>query len=352
MCDELDRERLEGNESMEDAGESLQDIMDRLGRRIQERTREEAEAQEEAPSENTPQYRDPPAKDGQPDFFVPMLTEVSPKDDMNLLDVSPYGLSKTARTGEKAFIQYKLKDAEITIEGGVKTGMATIFDYDVVLHMISHLSVEAEKWRKDGARDEDKPPRQYRVSTYDILKFCCRGIGTRQYKEIEDVIDRVTSTKIKIVKTDKASKRRDAEWFSLVDGVKIVSKTDTGKVSTLDIGIPHWIYNGVVTKKPTLLALDPQYFLITRPLARFLYRLARKAAGNTDAHYTMRQLYERSGSMREFKKFSYDIRKIIDASQETPLPEYDFSYERNRNNTVVHMVRRQDTKLLQAAPGE
>ncbi len=166
---------------MEDTGETLKDIMDRMGRRIQERAREEAEAQEEAPPENKPQYRDPPAKDEQPDFFVPMLAEVATRDDMNLLDVSPYSLSKNVRTGEAAVIKYKLKDAEITIQGGALSGLATVFDYDIVLHMISHLNEEAEKWRKGEA---DKPPRYYRPSTYDILRFCRRGLGTRQYEEL------------------------------------------------------------------------------------------------------------------------------------------------------------------------
>ncbi len=334
---------------MEGAGETLKDIMDRIGQKIM-RDNPQGNIVSEADEDQSP-YRDPPAKDEQPDFFVPMLAEVSPKDDISLLDVSPYGLSKKVRKGEKkGIIEYKLKDAEITITSDVKFGLATIFDYDIVLYMISYLSAEAEKWRKAGAKDKDKPKRKCRVDTYDILKFCRRGDGARQYQEIEEVIDRVTSTKIKIVKTDGASKRRNAEWFPLVDGAKVVSETNTGKVSTLDMGVPDWIYQGVVTEKPTLLALDPKYFLITRPLARFLYRLARKTAGNTDAHYTMRQLYERSGSTREFKKFSYDIRKIIDASPETPLPEYDFSYERNRNNTVVHMIRRQDIERLQDAP--
>lgn len=72
-----------------------------------------------------------------------------------------------------------MNGTQVVVEGTEKYGLATIKDYDVPIHMISHLNAEAEKWRKGLA---DKPSKRYRPNAYDILKFCRRGDGGKQHK--------------------------------------------------------------------------------------------------------------------------------------------------------------------------
>ena len=83
--------------------------------------------------------RTPPLDDAQLDFFVPVLNDIPVKDDIILLDVAPYSLSKNPRRGT---IEYQLNDATITVDGTSQHGLANVFDYDITIHMISSLNAE------------------------------------------------------------------------------------------------------------------------------------------------------------------------------------------------------------------
>lgn len=58
--------------------------------------------------------RSAPPEDAQLTFFVPTVYDAPIKDDVNLMDVAPFSLSKRANAG---IIRYELKDSLITIEG-------------------------------------------------------------------------------------------------------------------------------------------------------------------------------------------------------------------------------------------
>ncbi len=79
--------------------------------------------------ETTPKriLRTAPQDDTQLMFFVPTIYDAPLKDDVHLMDVAPFSLSKKANKG---IIKYELKDSLITIEGGAETGLATVFDYE------------------------------------------------------------------------------------------------------------------------------------------------------------------------------------------------------------------------------
>ncbi|MFA1625427.1 replication initiator protein A [Rhizobium mongolense] len=47
-----------------------------------------------------------------------------------------------------------------------------------------------------------------------------------------------------------------------------------------------------------MLTLNPDYFLLSRPLARFIYRLARKAAGDTTAFYSLKTGHRSAGKAK------------------------------------------------------
>ncbi|MCK9910236.1 replication initiator protein A, partial [Microbacteriaceae bacterium K1510] len=110
------------------------------------------------------------------------------------------------------------------------------------------------KAEKRGLRPS-MPPRCYRPSTADILKFIRRGKGGRQYEQMESALDRLQATRIKITNLNHASKRRAAESFPLIGRFKVISRTKNGKIDMLEIEIPVWVYRGVVSPddKPSVL---------------------------------------------------------------------------------------------------
>lgn len=295
------------------------------------------------PSRNN---REPPINDDQLMFFVPTVTEAPIKDEVNLMDVAPFALSKVRRDG---MIRYELNDSVITIEGGAEVGLATAYDYDIFLNMVSHLAEEMRRYRismRKGGRPS-LPARIYRPSAAQILKFCRRGMGGKQYTELERALDRLQATRIKITNLS-GGRRRETQSFPLIGRYKVVSRTAQDKIDLVEIDIPTWVYEGVVQpdNKPSILTLNPDYFLIAKPIARFIYRLARKAAGQSEAFYTLDDLHYRSGSKLPKRKFQQSVEEIVANASADPLPDYDISLVAGQTGSILHMKRRPQSDEL------
>ncbi|MCY1382572.1 Replication initiator protein A [compost metagenome] len=86
-----------------------------------------------------------------------------------------------------------------------------------------------------------------------------------------------------------------------------------------------------------MLTVHPDYFLIDPGIGRFVYRLARRAAGKDSATWGFRTIYERSGSTGSFKEFCRILRGIIEAND---LPEYQLSEQEGQSGPMLHMVHR------------
>ena len=270
----------------------------------------------------SPSIRKPPTGDEQPDFFVPTLYDVGTKDSRSVMDVAVFRLSKRdKRAGE--MIRYDLPDGFVEVTAG-PYGMASIWDYDLVLMMVSHLTEAMNRYREGRG---EKPGRTYRPHVSDILKFCRRGDGGKQSDEVENALDRLKGTTIKSVRESPATNGRRAirevKAEGLISDYTVLSHTDTGKIASVEIEAPRWLYKEVTEgKRPDVLTVHPDYFLIDPGIGRFLYRLARRAAGKDEARWLFRTIYERSGSAGEFKKFCFTVRKLIAAND---LPEYDLA---------------------------
>jgi hypothetical protein len=287
-----------------------------------------------------PNTRPAPEDDAQLMFFVPGVHDAPLKDDVNLMDIAPFSLSKMARDG---VIRYELKDCIITVEGGAEVGIATAYDYDIFIHMVSHLADQIRDYRiaeQKGLRP-GLPARKYRPSSSEILKFCRREPGGKQYLELERALDRLQATRIKITNLD-GGRRRETEAFPLIGRYKVVSRTNTDRIDRMEIDIPDWVYEGVVLPggKPSILTLNRDYFLIAKPIAKFLYRLARKAAGEGEATYSLKELHFRSGSRLPLRKFIEVVEEIVAGAGEGPLPDYDLEIRPGQRGPLLRMVRR------------
>jgi plasmid replication initiation protein len=107
----------------------------------------------------------------------------------------------------------------------------------------------------------------------------------------------------------------------------------------MSITLSEWLYEGII-EEGGILSIHEDYFLLTGGIERWLYRVARKHGGRQDNGYTftMRQLYEKSGSAARMSDFAIDIRKIVKADN---LPEYALSVARNEEGEeIVSMIRR------------
>ncbi|WP_298961306.1 replication initiator protein A [uncultured Methylobacterium sp.] len=279
-------------------------------------------------------------------FFAPSIYDAPLKDDINLMDIAPFSLSKNRRDG---VIRYELKDCIITIDGSASAGLATVFDYDIFLHMVSSLADAVRRYRIDQSKGlrVDLPGRVYRPNTAHILRFCRRNSGGKQYKDIEAALDRLQGTRIKIVNLVNG-RRREVVSMPLIQMFKVVSKTTTGNIDVVEIGIPDWVYDGVVhgDTTPQILTLNPEYFLINQGIGRFIYRLARKAAGQGEARYGMSEMLKRSGSPQALAQFAHKVRQFVTQTQVFPFPDYELEIVAGRREDLLLMKARQEDAPL------
>jgi plasmid replication initiation protein len=294
--------------------------------------------------------RPSPREDAQLTFFVPTVYDAPIKDDVNLMDVAPFSLSKRSNA---AIIRYELKDSLITIEGGAETGLATVFDYDIFLNMVSYLADEVQRYRREESKGlrPSLPPKTYRPSASHVLKFCRRSDGGKSYEDLEAALDRLANTTIKVVNLSNG-RRRQVDSRPLIGGYSVVSRTNANRIELIEITIPDWVYTSVVRNDRTipLLTLHEDYFLISSGLGRFIYRLARKAAGKGEATYSVREIHKRSGSTQEYRKFAYDLKEFIVRTQAFPMPDYDLALQDGKDGTVLWMKRREDSFPNSLAP--
>lgn len=294
-----------------------------------------------------PVLREAPEDDAQMAFFVPSIYDAPLKDDVNLMDVAPFSLGKSKREGS---IRYELKDCIITVDGSASAGLATVFDYDIFLHMVSSLAEEANRYRRslDKGLRVDVPAKTYRPNAAHILKFCRRSNGGKQYKDLEAALDRLKGTSVKVVNLSGGN-RREVVTMSLVQDYRIVSRTTTGNVDQVEIVIPDWVYDGVVREKgnPQILTLNADYFLISKGLGKFIYRLSKRAAGKQVARYGMVELHKRSGSEQALPQFSYQLRKFVESTRVVPMPDYDLEIISGKREDVL-VMRARGTETLHA----
>lgn len=109
----------------------------------------------------------------------------------------------------------------------------------------------------------------------------------------------------------------------------------------MSVTLAEWFYEGILMDGGVL-AIDPQYFSITGGRERWLYRVARKHAGGAgEAGFAiaLNTLFVKSGAEGQFRRFKYEILKIV---RENTLPQYYLTTEGSEENPLIRMTRRSD----------
>lgn len=327
-------------------GETQEQTLARLQQEDEQREEEKARAEAERhlpPSLRTPpkaSIRKPPKGDEQPDFFVPTLYDVGTRDSRSVMDVAIFRLSKRDRRAGEV-IRYELSDGYVEVSSG-PAGMASVWDYDIVLMAVSHLTEAMNRYR-DGKGN--KPGRVFKPHVADVLKFCRRADGGKQKDDLVETCIRLNTTHVAMQRTRKAKNGRMvtvSEGEALISRYKII-KSENGRPEYIEIELADWMYREITEgKNPDVLTVHPDYFLIDPGIGRFLYRLARRAAGKGEAKWSFKTIYERSGSAGTFKEFCRILRRIITAND---LPEYTLQEQEGLSGPQLLMTHREAAAL-------
>jgi plasmid replication initiation protein len=221
-------------------------------------------------------------------------------------------------------IEYEGRGVAIEIHSALpRGGIATIWDWDLLIYATAHLNNAIEQGLKTSPC--------LRFSPYDALRFMHKTTGGKDYRELVNAIRRLHYTHIQT--TVRAGDAGGEMGFNWLSRYKIPKRYQAGLLKSLDDGdpdpvrpweieLPSWLYNAILTRRE-ILAVHPDYFDLKGGIERWLYRIARKAVpDHSDVkaiNFQMETLHKQSGSSRPLRMFAHDIRKL---AQTQPLPEY------------------------------
>ena len=243
-----------------------------------------------------------------------------------------FALSKHRKTP----IVYKSPKGDVTLEvsPNVKYGMATIWDFDVLIWAASQVNAMIE--RGDQAKlDELQRTKTLYFQPADMLRAIDRNTGGRDREELRSALDRLASTYVKTNIRQHHQGRRREGGFTWLDGWHEETDTKTGHSRGMSITVSQWFLMGVLNQK-MLLAMDADYFNLTGGYERWLYRIARKHAHGSPQgwNFTLTTLHEKSGSDQPKAHFKRDLKRVIARG---PILGYGFEW--------IEGAKREDPQL-------
>ena len=182
-----------------------------------------------------------------------------------------------------------------------------------------------KKWAKNLAKIK------YKKSQNSLLKALHKKDGKKERKDLEKSLDRLKLTGISTTVNNKDYRHRAG--FGFVDSWGYKERKNDRDTRNINITLSEWLYE-LCCLQGSLLKTDNSYFELTSGLKRFLYRTARKHAGNNRDGWTfsIETLYEKSGSEREFKKFKSDLKYAVQGNN---IPEYSMELIEKNGATLV-----------------
>ena len=276
------------------------------------------------------------------DLFIPLLHDVSLKDQRETMERPFFSLQKRKRLKP---IEYKSPDGDVwvKVEAMPAYGMATIWDCDILIWAASALS----RMKAQGVNDL---PRTLKTTTYDLLRAIKRDTGGKAYAELQAALQRLETTSIRT--SLRAPTRRTEAQFGWLDGWTLEVDQATGQPRGMTLTLSNWVYEGIVGER-SLLTMHGDYFLLTGGLERSLYRIARKHAGVQPEGWLCRLevLHTKTGSDSPSKEFNRMLRKIVERNQ---LPEYDLKLTTTQDGSpalfvVSRMAQLEDTVTMELA---
>jgi plasmid replication initiation protein len=249
-------------------------------------------------------------------------------------------------------IEFAHGEVRIDVHAPPRLGLATIWDWDLIIFAASHLNAAIERRARVAPRVQFVP--------YDALRQLRRGTGGGDYRQLAQAIRRLRATTIITnIRDEDAGEERPFSWLADYripmlyrpragrplgqDRPAITPAAPEGEPDPSrgwEIELPPWLLHAVMRQRD-LLAVHPNYFELTGGIERWLYRIARKAVPDhapvPAITFGLRRLHLFSGTTRPARQFAFDLRRLADVQ---PLPEYGVRVERRGRHEVVTLYRR------------
>lgn len=256
------------------------------------------------------------------DLFVADLLDYALKDDGASMEAPIFSL---ATKPDLRVWKWVSKDGNKSLEvtPSVK-GRATQHDKDILIFLVSQMTEGLNLERPDAKG------RTIRFCVYDYLVKTNKSTGGKEYKRLEESLERLSGTRIK---TDiRTGGERIKESFGILDSWKIVEKAPNKSVMVaVEVTLSKWLYNAIQAFE--VLTIDSAYFQLRKPLEKRLYEIARKHVGKQSGwKIGLELLREKCGSQAELREFR---RMIKDIAKDNALPNFFFTLDDRDNVTFL-----------------
>ncbi len=257
------------------------------------------------------------------DFFLCDMFDYAIKDDGVSMEAPIFSL---ATKPDKEIWHWESKDGNraITVTPSV-LGRATQFDKDLLIYVVSQMTEALNRDRLDAQS------RTVRFRVYDYLVSTNKLTGGKEYKRLQDALERLRGTSIKT--NIMTGGQRVKEGFGIVDSWAIIEKSpDDESMIAVEVGLSKWLFNAVQAHE--VLTINSNYFRLRRPLERRLYELARKHCGDQPRFaISVELLKDKCGSQSSLKEFRRSLRELIEADT---LPDYRMSLDDKKGQVLFY----------------
>jgi plasmid replication initiation protein len=216
------------------------------------------------------------------------------------------------------------KTQKVVISGHRGHFVASIYDWDIILVVAGKI--------QEILNNSEIPPQTIAIPRHELLRALHKQNGKKQQKDLGKSLDRLKLTGISTTVNNKDYRHRAG--FGFVDRWGYTERKNDRETRNIKITLSPWLYE-LCCARGSLLKSSISYFDITSGLKKFLYRTARKHAGNNRDgwEFTIENLYEKSGSEGSLKLFKSKIKKVV---FENDLPDYSMKWiEKNGKSFVV-----------------
>jgi len=258
-----------------------------------------------------------PEKYPQGDLFICDVQDAILKDVMPQMEHPFYSLSKKP---EMNIRHYEHNGNWLEVIPSYK-GLATIYDKDILIYAISQIMTKLNK--------SEKVTQRVRINSHELLMFTNRGTAGKDYKSLNEALDRLAGTRIKT--NIKTGDEEQTSNFGLINATSIRRKNGyDGRLLWCEIELSDWVFNAIEANQ--VLTLNRNYFRLRKPIERRIYEIARKHCGRKkEWSIGLELLHKKSGSQSSKKLFKQKIKPLLENNH---LPDYLIIYDETTEKII------------------
>jgi len=264
-----------------------------------------------------------PERYPQGDLFICDVADAVLKDIMPQMEHPFYSLSKKPETSIR---RYENNGNWLEVIPSVK-GLATIYDKDILIYAISQIMAKINRGEEVNKEDN----KRVRINTRELLMFTNRGTAGKDYKALQEGLERIRGTTI--TTNIKTGDEEQTDTFGLIDAHSIRRKNGLdGRLLWCEIKLSDWVFNAIEANE--VLTLNRDYFRLRKPMERRVYEIARKHCGQQKQwSISLELLHKKSGSQGVLNKFRFIISGI---AKHNHLPDYTIEFCEDTDKVIFN----------------